>query len=169
MEIARAQIDLMVAALACDRTRIASLQIKDEDGGRVAWLDPNATDFHTLSHDQGDFATLMPMAYRDFTSLFAYLVEKLAAVQMGDGTRLLDHTLVAWGSAMGRGTHEMDQVPFVLAGGCQGALETGRYLKFDEGTRHQRLLVSILQAMGLDDQSFGGAWDDGSGPLPGLV
>lgn len=169
MEIGRAQIDLMVAALACDRTRIASLQIKDEDGGNVAWLDPNATNFHALSHNEGDWETLMPMAYRDFTSLFAYLLEKLAATPMGDGTRLLDHTLVAWGSAMGSGSHEMSPVPFVLAGGCQGYLQTGRYLTYDEGTRHQRLLVSILDAMGVDEESFGAPWDDGAGPLPGLV
>lgn len=168
MDNGRAQIDMMVAALACDRTRIASFQIKDEDGGRVNWLDPDATAFHTLSHNQGDWETLMPLAYRDFTTLFAYLLDKLAAVEMADGSRLLDHTLVAWGSAVGHGNHTMNNVPFVLAGGCGGELETGRYLTYDTGTRHHRLLVSILNMMGVPDDTIGGFWDDGSGPLPGL-
>ena len=169
MDVGRAQIDLMVSALACDRTRIASLQIKDEDGGRVDWLDPNATSFHNLSHNQGDWETLMPAAYHDFTALFAYLLDKLSAVQMADGTRLLDNTLVAWGSAVGHGNHTMNTVPFMLAGSAQGYFDTGRYLTYDTGTRHHRLLVSILQAMGVPDDTFGGSWDDGSGPLPGLA
>ncbi len=170
MEIARAQIDMLVAALACDRTRIASMQIKDENGGFVRWLDPNAEHFHSLSHNQGDWQRLMPLAYRDFASLFKYLLDRLSAVSMPDGKRLLDHTLVAWGSAQSdAAAHSMGPIPFMLAGTCQGAITTGRYLKY-EPVNHQRLLVSIAHAMGVDDlDSFGGYWDDGSGPLPGLV
>jgi hypothetical protein len=171
METARAQIDLIVASLACDRTRIASLQLKDENGGNVSWLDPNALYFHGLSHQQGDWQTLMPLAYRDFSILFAYLVERLAAVPMPDGTRLLDNTLVAWGSAQSDAyAHSMGPIPFVLAGGCQGAIETGRWLQYPSPVNHNRLLVSIAHAMGVDDvETFGGDWDDGSGPLPSLA
>lgn len=170
MEMGRAQIDMIVAALACDATRVASLQLKDEDGGRVNWLDPNAgVTLHGLSHSDGNWQELMPLAYRDFTNLFAYLLEKLAAVPSADGGRLLDHTLVAWGSALGSaGNHDTRNVPFVLAGGAQGAVDTGRYLVYDGDPVHNRLLVSILDAMGIDDTESFGNHDSGSGLLPAL-
>ena len=65
--------------------------------------------------------------------------------------------MVVWGSEFGIGnTHSFKATPFVVAGGCAGAIPTGRYLEFDESVDHNRLLVSMCHAMGLSDvQTFG--------------
>ena len=58
------------------------------------------------------------------------------------------------------------RVPFVLAGGS-GCFNTGQYLSFD-GEPHNKLMVSICQAMGLTNDTFGKA-SFGAGPLAGLL
>ena len=50
------------------------------------------------------------------------------------------------------------------SGSAGGALQTGRYLDFGE-QRHNRLLVSICNLMGLPEVTSFGELDDGSGPL----
>ena len=62
--------------------------------------------------------------------------------------------------------HDNVSVPFVLAG-ARDHLTTGRYLKL-AGEPHQKLLVSICQAMGLDNATFGDP-SHGTGPLAGLT
>ena len=54
-----------------------------------------------------------------------------------------------------------------MAGGRNLGIETGRFLQLESGTLHNRVLVTILQALGHDVDSFG-ELDDGSGRLPGL-
>jgi hypothetical protein len=104
-----------------------------------------------------------------YAEKFAQLLDRLDAIEEGDGT-LLDNCLVVWGSELGIGnTHSFKSTPFVVAGGASGAIETGRYLEFDEGADHNRLLVSMCRAMGLDDVDTFGDTDGGSGGLSGLL
>ena len=82
----------------------------------------------------------------------------------GDGT-VLDNTLVVWGSEISRGwDHRFDNMPFVLAGGGAGAIPMGQYYSF-EGQEHNRLLVSMAQAMGLHSLNSFGTLDLGNGGL----
>jgi len=163
-EVAQQQIDLMIRAMACDLTRVASLQIKDEHGGFSGWLTDDNPSFHSLSH-QGGSGPLIRDAYRDFTELFVHLVQRLAETPEGEGS-MLDNTVVCWGSAIGHGSHTAFPTPFVLAGGGS-TLQTGRFLAFDE-IDHHRILVSLCRLMGVDAESFGNL-DEGSGPVPGLL
>jgi hypothetical protein len=170
--LGKAQTDLMVAALACDATRVASIQWSHTVGPPVfTWL--GITDgHHGLSHagdgDQGAVGNLVK-AERWFSEQFAYLLDKMAAVpDPVNGGSLLDSSLVVWCKEMGDSRlHVCEGVPFVLAGGGNGAFELGRFLQFD-GESHTRLLVSICRAMGLDNQTFGNP-GFGTGELPGLV
>ena len=57
---------------------------------------------------------------------------------------------------------------YLLAGTAGGRITTGRYLQYAEQVPHNALLVSMLQAFGMPDTSFGDAAPD-SGPLPGLL
>jgi hypothetical protein len=168
MQLASAQIDVMVLAMACDLTRIGGIQLKDENGGYVEWLG-TSEHFHNLSHDTAALPT-MEAAYHDFAVVFAELLEKLKATPAATGGNLLDSTLVAWGCANATGHHDDSPMPFMLAGSAGGAFETGRWLQYDS-MEHWRLLVSICNAMGVQAMAgdkFGDI-DSGSGPLPGLV
>ncbi len=59
-------------------------------------------------------------------------------------------------------------MPFVIATGGAGTLEPGRFLQYDRAPTN-RLLVSIGQAMGLEDLDSFGDTDPGGGGLAGLT
>ncbi len=170
--ITTAQIDMMVTALACDMTRVASLQLSHTVSPTVpSWLNI-AEGHHSLSHiDDSNVAGVLQFvaAERWFAEQFRYLIERLEETPEPDGQgSMLDNSLVLWPKEMGDARqHTCKGVPFVLAGSANGQLETGRYLEF-AGESHGKLLVSVCQALGLDTQSFGNP-SVGTGPLPGLL
>jgi hypothetical protein len=166
-----AHSELIAATLACDLTRVMSLQIRygDNDNSPYTWLGIN-DGHHDISHagdsDAGAQANLTKI-YTWYSQRVSHLLDKLASYPEGNGT-VLDNTLVVWGSELGKGNnHSFSNVPFVLAGGAGGALTPGRYLQAP-GAVHNRLLVSICQLMGLTDVQKFGSTDKGSGGLPGL-
>ena len=169
--VSRLQIDQLVMALACDLTRVASLQwSKAVSGVRFEWLgiEQGHHDLSHLGNSDPTMTSTITAINTWYAEEVAYLLSRLDAVPEGDGT-LLDNTLVVWGNELSRGnTHGHDPVPFVLAGGAGGAFETGRWLQVD-GHPHNRLLVSLCHAMGVDDIDTFGTTDPGSGGLPGLV
>jgi hypothetical protein len=166
------QMDLIAASLACDLTRVASLQytIGDNDNGTYSWLGITREGHHLLTHAGDSDAQAkadLTKIYTWYADRFAYLLDKLDSVKEGNGT-LLDNTLVIWGSELGKGnTHSFERTPFVVAGGAGGKIRTGRFLQFDKAL-HNRLLVSTLNAFGVAADSFGKT-DTGKGPLPGLL
>jgi uncharacterized protein DUF1552 len=170
--VGRAQTDLLVTALACGLTRVASIQWAHTVSPTVfRWLGLSEG-HHDLSHKddsnaQGvaDFVT----AERWYAEQFGYLLGALAAIpEPGGSGTLLDNTLVLWAKELADGRrHDGKSVPFILAGGAGGYLKTGRYLNFN-GAPHQKLLVSICHAMGLTNPTFGDP-SHGTGPLDGLA
>lgn len=163
------QMDLLVTALACGMTRVASLQWSHTVGPHVfSWLGLSEG-HHALSHiDDSNAAGVEQFvkAERWFAEQFVSLIERLKKTPDPAGGSLLDSTLVVWTKEMGDSRlHDCFSVPFVLAGG--GVFKPGRYLQFG-GAPHQKLLVSICQAMGLSNQTFGDA-TKGQGPLDGLI
>jgi hypothetical protein len=164
------QIDHMinVAAhtLACDITRILTLQISYGFSNVThSWLGHTSA-HHTMSHDGMDRRTQLSQIDTWYATKFAALLMALDSVNEGSGT-LLDNTMVVWGRELGSTAHRMDRVPFVIAGKAGGVLRTGRYLNFS-GQQHARLLVSIAQTMGMTITSVGNRQMN-SGPLTGLT
>lgn len=169
--IGKLQTDVLVMALACDMTRVASLfWAGAKNRHTFNWLGIS-DEHHSLSHSgSSDTASQTKLArvHRWYTEQFAYLLTKLAAVPEGDGT-MLDNTAILWGTDVAYGNSHSDApMPFVLAGGAQKAWRTGRYLKFPQDTPHNNLLVSILNAMDVDTRTFGKP-EACTGPLSGLV
>ncbi len=158
--IGKEQMDLLVLALACDLTRVVTLQWSQAVSmTRMTWLgiaDPH----HTLSHfpisDQDAQAKLVKIN-RWYATQFAYLLQAMKSVPEGDGT-LLDHSVVLWCNELGEGSsHSRRNVPYVLAGSAGGHFETGRYLNFQGSKKpwHNDLLVSLCQAMDVNVSTFG--------------
>jgi hypothetical protein len=91
----------------------------------------------------------------------------MSEIPEGDGT-LLDNTIVLWCNELGRGnSHTRKKIPWVIAGSGGGALRTGRTLKFPDGTPHNKLHVSLLNAFGIETDRFGNP-NYGTGQLAGL-
>lgn len=168
-EVTRQMIDQMVAALSCDLTRVASLQWSQSfSETRFTWLGQTEA-HHDISH-YGDNDSRMTEWITEiniwYAEQVAYLLAALDAVPEGEGT-LLDHSIVVWGNELARGNvHSNQPVPFVIAGGGGGALRTGRFHSYYE-TEHNRLLVSLAQAMGHPIDAFG-TDDQGGGGLDEL-
>ena len=166
----QAQWQMLARALACDMTRVASMQfaVAENDHTLYEWLGIDYEIHHLITHSNTDEAKAdLSILYAWYSEQLAYFLDLLDAIPEGDGT-VLDHTLVVWGSEIGRGwDHSFDLVPFVVAGGGNGAWPTGRFLDAG-GVEHNRLLVSIARAMGVDIDTFGGT-DPSVGGLPGLL
>ena len=168
-QIAALQMDLLSIAFHCDLVRVASVQFSDGlNTIRFPWLG-SMGEGHSLSHsgDSDVEARAQLVArHRWYVEQIARLLDRLAAIPEGNGS-VLDNTLLVWGSEIGTGnSHSHENIPFLVAGSAGGALRTGRFLNFG-GRSHAELLVSILNAMGLESQTFGHP-DFVAGPLSGL-
>jgi hypothetical protein len=168
--IMKLQLDLLAVAFACDITRVASLQISTAlNRIRFPWLGSMGAG-HTLSHagpSNAEARVELIARAKWHSEQLAYLMDRLAEIQEGDGT-VLDRTLIVWGNEVSQGnTHAHTDMPFLLAGGADGALAMGRYLEYP-GMSHQDLLVSILNAMDVETTTFGQP-EFCTGALPGFA
>jgi hypothetical protein len=162
---AKAMMDLAAHALACDATRVISVQLSRGFSNIVHEWAGVSQGHHTVSHLDGDHRAELQAIDTWYSTQFAYLLATLDSIQEGDGS-LLDNTLVVWGREMGTTSHKMQPVPAILAGGARGGLAGGRLLDV-KGQPHAKLLVSICRVMGLDVNTVGNI-DVDSGPLSGV-
>jgi hypothetical protein len=170
-DITRLQLDLLALALACDLTRVASVQFSTAINAiGFPWLN-SVADGHNLSHrGPSDTAAREQLILRSswYAEQIAYLARQLAAITEGDRS-VLDNTVLVWGNELSLGsTHSHAGIPFVTLGSAGGHFRTGRFLDF-QGQPNNRLLVSLLQALDVQATSFGHPDFGGAGPLPGLT
>lgn len=174
-KILRAQMDVMVQAMACGLTKIGVIQASQHTSelimSRFQGTPMYTPNFDMRSHQASHYGQSSSTLFTSYTQQvtwfvqqFAYLLSALAARPEGQGT-MLDNTLVLLCSEISDGnTHSHDDMPFILGGKAGGMLRTGRIFDFG-GRRHSDLLLSIARAMGDGTQSFGQA---SQGVLPGL-
>jgi hypothetical protein len=201
-EVARAHARVIAQAFACGRARNATLQILNDypnwhsnlpevQAAISALYDAGSFRYHeNLVHDywMDGMADARRAAYtaglRWNATHFAAVLEELDAIvdplDPMNGS-ILDNTIVFWHNEFGHNGHDMQETrhPAIIAGGGGRVLKIGRYLRLramegDERVPHNRLLVSIAQAMGLGDVDYFGDRDfDGhsfySGPLTQLM
>ena len=153
--IAQVQMDLLVLALRCNQTQVASIMFeKGRSTQRYRFLDlPVDDENHGLAHkfyrSQGQTESWFAV-HKWRAELFGKLVDKLAKTDDIDGSRLLDNMLVIKTSELTTGGHGYKDMPFVLAGGFGGKLKTGRYLDFRSNRKNQmQLHLEIARQMGV--------------------
>jgi hypothetical protein len=169
--LTKLQLDLLVVALACDLTRVGSVQFSTAFNTiGFPWLN-SVGEGHNLSHrGPSDTAARNELIQRGawYSEQVAYLVRQLAAITEGERS-LLDNTVLVWGNELSVGnTHSHSDIPFVLLGSAGGHFRTGRFLELG-GQSNNRLLVSLLNAMQVDATTFGHPDFGGAGPLSGLT
>jgi hypothetical protein len=158
------QIDLLTQALSCGITRIATLFLADLSRTH---FDPELPDDVHLDvahrytsggrDGGGDPASWQRLARQNL-----YTSTKLARLmQRLDQFGILDETVLVALSDMGDpNRHSSRQIPALLCGGWGGRLKAGRHIDLGPaGTPHNRLLVSVQQAFGVESDSFGDAPD----------
>jgi len=175
--VGKQQADLLVLALACGLTRVASLQYSYARSiERLEWVStqgcgPCGTielDHHTISHTEDSMSNAqMAVMNRWYAEQVAYLVGRLDAVNEGSST-LLDNSLAFWCSEVSyAATHTFKNIRAFLFGTAGGKIKTGKHLDF-AGAAHNKLHVTFLNAMGVPATSFGDS-GFGNGPLSGIL
>ncbi len=155
---ANLQIDLLAMAIQCGLARYASFMLTDGAGTGGPDLDVGLEGHHHELAHAGERERMRAFSTVHMQS-FARLLDRLAAAAEGDGS-VLDNSLVVLGTELGDGTgHTPNDLPFVLAGGAGGAIQTGRHVRFQDAPIAQ-LHLTLLRRAGIDAASFAGATDE---------
>jgi hypothetical protein len=174
-------VDISVAAIRCDLTRIVTFQpqmgVTDAAGTPTTSYhssDDSPGDWHDFAHDAMDD----PADHEHIKALNRWVVEKIFAryvagldVEESFGRTYLDNSLVYLCGELSM-DHYVLAMPTLMAGSAGGKLETGRYIDYTQldgsyanaglgdwgvlipGIPHNRLMVTILQAMGLSPSDY---------------
>ncbi|MEA2699078.1 MAG: hypothetical protein QOI66_3349 [Myxococcales bacterium] len=169
--IGQLQTDLMVLAHSCNLTKVSTFMWSNADSWQYFPFAGVNEEHHTLSHSGDNDAAATEKLIKINVwhgQQVAYLLDKLAAAADVNGGTVLDNTLLLWGNELGIGnSHTYKDIPWVLVGGG-GYFKTGRYLQYKDQA-HNNLLVSVCNAMGMDDVKTFGIPELCTGPLSGLV
>lgn len=163
-------------ALACDMTRVVTVVlpiIEPPDFGYPAEPDIHGGYAHSSVDDMSEpfqqrSEDGMVLYNQWYAGRFARLLGMLDSMPEGTGT-LLDHANVVWLTECATGTHQHANHPVVIAGGGDGFFRSGAYVRYPRtiqspwaphypiplGPSFNRLYVTLMNAMGLPDDSFG--------------
>lgn len=172
---ATAMMDMITAAFACDQTRVVSLVFQgvysSVNGGLLGGTNDS---IHGMSH-YGDSHPMIVAKTAMFEQIAA-LADRLAAIPEGSGT-MLDNTLIVHVTEE-TDNHSLNNLPFFTLGGKNMGVQVGTYLSLptiahstngaSSGFPPGGLWRSVINAMGLPDQTFGNsAWS--SQAVPGFL
>jgi hypothetical protein len=183
--VIKLQMDVIAQAVACDITRVITMPLAVP---RMPWANLNISLHDDIAHQIGNVGNpvrkQLVTVQQWFGNQIVYLMDRLASITEGTGTAL-DNTMILWGNELGNpAEHASHGVPTVICGGTQGKFRMGRYLQLRPGKNplqgwsgfgqkapnavaHNKLLVSIAHAFGVEGETFG--HPDYAGELAGLV
>jgi hypothetical protein len=155
--------DIMVAALQTDSTRV--LGYRQPVDTLLTSLDIKVAP-HDMSHYHSTMAEKLDASQRRDVAnseLLAGLLDKLKAIKETDGSSLLDHTTIAYGTNT-RTEHNGDNCPTLLAGHGAG-LKMGQNLVLPKGTPLCNAWLTLLKGSGVPVERHG----DSTGILKELL
>lgn len=147
-----AQSALVAMALACDLTRVVTVQFSAPLNNT---LFPDATDgHHNQTHNEGGDQPEVAAITEFCMENLAAFAQTLEAVPEGEST-LLDHSLVLAVSDVSEGrTHSLDEMPVLLLGSANGRIQNGRHVRYTRQNSNA-LGLTVLRSLGLVLPSFG--------------
>ena len=149
--------DLLTLAYQSETTRVSTLMFAKDLSPTSYPASGNRGGFHGSSHHANarDRMDSFALINKYHVQMLAYFIGRLAATPDGDGT-LLDHSMILYGSSMSNGNqHDHGPLPLVLLGGASGQLQGNRHLVAPAQTPMSNLLLSMLDKLGIQKDSFG--------------
>lgn len=166
-EYIRLMGDLMVVALQAGLTNVTTFMVGPERWDtpyKFEGLFDKPKSHHQMSHNQTVMIDDLLKVDRFHMEQFAYLVQKMDAIEQADGSSLLDNTLFTYGSGLGDGsTHQYNDLPIIVAGGGDQTV-SGMHINMSEGTPLANLWLTQAQMLGLPMTEFA----DSSGSIDAL-
>jgi hypothetical protein len=174
----KVSFDLMVAALKCDVTRVAALQMDDAGGANLPWnflpgIPEKGTGFHTRLrnwHDIGHNPIMNGVDHKRMVDTWCMqqlgeLIARMKAIPE-EGGNMLSNSVVLWTNHMEDGqNHNCQKLPWILAGQGGGYFKTGQ-CALSAGKPISGVLADVASAVGVPMASWG---DPSYGkPWPGL-
>jgi hypothetical protein len=179
--------DIIVAAFACGTSRLATF-LSGDANTEYSFSDYTGDWHGDIAH--GAFDGSLSQGERDaheqllvqagqtfFEGVFLDLAAKLDSIDMGDGTTLLDRSLLQWTQEAGSETHTQVEMPVITAGSAGQFFATGSYVDYRQemnsaengsptpGVLYNQYLGNVLQSMGLDPAEFNVDGNGGYGRL----
>jgi hypothetical protein len=147
--------DLISLAFQWDLTRVAAFTLSGASSGQTLPSRGVTQAHHTLEHSNNvaGLNTIDPY----YAEKFAALLDKLAAIDDGDGhTALYNSSLIlgmeCWSNSSSG--HYLTNIPFILAGQGGGKFQTGRIVQAG-GRNNNDLLISVQNAAGIASNVYG--------------
>jgi hypothetical protein len=115
------------------------------------------TGFHIASHhnDRDDRILEFAKINKYHVALLPYFLEKLKNTPDGEGS-LLDNSLLMYGSPMGNpNVHNHKRCPLFFMGHAAGKLKGELHVKAPDGTPMANAMLSAMQTIGIDINTFG--------------
>jgi len=160
-------MDIMVLAMRCDQTRVMTYMLGNAGSNRTYNFLGITEGHHYLSHHENNPAKQAKLQTINIWEVeqLAYLLTEMKKVEEVDGN-LLDHSMVFFSSECEDGNaHRHKNLPVIVAGRGNGALSPGRHIHYDGAQPIADLYISMMNAMGVPETTFG---QDGTAPLTGL-
>jgi hypothetical protein len=180
--VANIQVDILAIALACDYTRVATVNFGNGAGGPIFKWDGMSHQYshHKLSHGKvrddcfgdstangcEDVAGYEDMLFdidKWHAGKLARLLTKLDSYMEADGKTALDNSCILYTNELSDGKgHSFMDLPYIIAGSCGGYFRQNEYVLLgvdgraeDQRAPHNKLLNTIVNAMGIESQWFG--------------
>jgi hypothetical protein len=180
--VADLHVDILAIALACDYTRVATVNFGNGAGGPIFKWDGMSHEYnhHKLSHGKvkddcfGDstangcedvvgYEDMLNAIDRWHASKYARLLTKLNSYTEADGKTVLDNSVVMYTNELSDGKgHSFMDLPYILAGSCGGFFKQNEYVLLgqdgraeDQRAPHNKLLNTLVNAMGIQSDWFG--------------
>jgi hypothetical protein len=192
------QVDILAIALACDFTRVATLQFDRGSGGPTFRWDGMNHEYnhHKLSHGKVKddcFGTSTANGCADVSGYedmlfnidhwhmtkFARLLTRLDSYKEAGGRSVLDNSVIMYTNELSDGrAHSFMDLPYILAGSAGGYFKQGQYVLLgaagqtksdDKVAPHNKLLNTVVNAMGIASDWFGVAEGGGGTTMKGGV
>ncbi len=164
----RNMFDLIALAFDADITRSVTFMLNREDGMGISDTFPLkmglSKTHHNLSHATDKPGQLDFAKYDLFLSKqIAHFLDRMNCYQDRNGS-VLDNTIVMYGSGAST-THNSHNLPTLMAGGANMGLKHGTYWRGSGESRMSDMYVSVLRALGVEQESFADSTGTISSPV----
>ncbi len=151
----QAYADLLALVLACDQSRVFSIQFTGSVGYTVFWQVGVSQGHHDLSHDEPGEQPLVQASTVFTMKCFAHLLQKLKDTPEGTGN-LLDRCAILASSDTAHGReHTIDDYPILVCGKAGGALKGNVHYRSTSKENASHVLFSLAKAMDLAPTEYG--------------